>query len=145
MRIWYSNIGEKKRSPYCGRGYPPPQGIPLLHPPPFGRFAPSHRTPIIPPPPQSWKQIDTTTPMPLLLGGNHILVIFAQICIIKLFFGLQMQSFPCPRLSAGARSLIIMINKCIYIVLPLAIWRKAYQFCSQITFGRRSLANYNDK
>ena len=33
----------------------------------------------------------------LLFGGNHILVILAQICITNCFFsGLQMQSCPCP-------------------------------------------------
>ena len=34
---------------------------------------------------------------PLLFGGNHILVIFAQnICIRNCFFGLKMQNSPCP-------------------------------------------------
>ena len=34
---------------------------------------------------------------PLLFGGNHILVIFAQnISTRNCFFGLQMQNFPCP-------------------------------------------------
>ena len=34
---------------------------------------------------------------PLLFRGNHILVIFAQnICIRNCFFGLKMQSSPCP-------------------------------------------------
>ena len=34
---------------------------------------------------------------PLLFGGNHILVIFAQnICIRNCFFGLKVQNYPCP-------------------------------------------------
>ena len=33
---------------------------------------------------------------PLLFGGNHILVIFAQNICIRSFFGLKMQNSPCP-------------------------------------------------
>ena len=60
MRFWYSNFW---KSPYRGRGVSP-----LPHPP----FAPSHRTPIIlpPPPPQSWKQIDTYGPHDLLYRAS---------------------------------------------------------------------------
>ena len=56
---------------------------------------------------------------PLLSGGNHILVIFAQnICIRNCFFGLKMQNSPCPGRGTP----------------PLGRFAHS-QFSSQITFG----------
>ena len=63
---------------------------------------------------------------PLLFGGNHILVIFAQnICIRNCFFGLKMQISPCPgRGTPPPRP------------PPPPLGRFAHsQFSSQITFG----------
>ena len=62
---------------------------------------------------------------PLLFGGNHILVIFAQnICIRNCFFGLKMQNSPCPgRGNTPSQTLP-----------PLGRFAHS-QFSSQITFG----------
>ena len=62
---------------------------------------------------------------PLLFGGNHILVIFAQnICIRNCFFGLKMQKSPCPGRGTPPHR----------PSPPLGLFAHS-QFSSQITFG----------
>ena len=70
---------------------------------------------------------------PLLFGGNHILVIFAQnICIRNCFFGLKMQNSPCPGRGHPSQT------------LPPARSLRSLEFSSQITFGgfRRQGINF---
>ena len=63
---------------------------------------------------------------PLLFGGNHILVIFAQnICIRNCFFGLKMQNSPCPGRGTPPSQTLP----------PLGRFAHSQYSTSQITFG----------